>query len=104
MILCQGSGEMWVDFKTNSNTSLAGLDQLGPETLFGLGPGSAGFQLSLVSVSEDMRQVIDTVTNTYNEYNENLSRHSNTADQQLVRHIIKLLSAKVGSAETFHIF
>ena len=98
---------MWVDFKTNSNTSLTGLDPrdpLGPETLFSLGPGSTGFQLSLVSVSEDMRQVIDTVTNTYNEYNENMSRHSNTADQQLVRHIIKLLSAKVGSAKTFQIF
>ena len=97
---------MWVDFKTNSNTSLDGLDPrdpLGPETLFGLGQVSSGFQLSLVSVSEDMRQVIDTVTNTYNEYNENLSRHSNTADQQLVRHIIKLLSAKVGSAETFQV-
>ena len=92
---------MWVDFKTN--TSLSGqsppVPLPPPETMFGLGTGNSGFQLSLVSVSEDMRQVIDTVTNTYNEYNENLSRHSNTADQQLVRHIIKLLSAKVGPGQ-----
>ena len=68
----------------------------------------SGFQLSLVSVSDDMRHVIDTVTNTYNEYNDinninnrhndikNINnRHNNMADQQLVRHIIKLLSSKV---------
>ena len=71
---------MWVDFRTNNN-------------LTGLTIDSTGFQLSLVSVSEDMRQVIDTVTNTF----QDTFRHNNNnmADQQLVRHIIKLLSAKV---------
>ena len=71
---------MWVDFKTNNN-------------LTGLTIDSTGFQLSLVSVSEDMRQVIETVTNTF----QDTFRHNNNnmADQQLVRHIIKLLSAKV---------
>ena len=70
---------MWVDFRTNNN-------------LTGLTVESTGFQLSLVSVSEDMRQVIDTVTNTFTD---SLRTNSNQADQQLVRHIIKLLSAKV---------
>ena len=70
---------MWVDFRTNNN-------------LTGLSIDSTGFQLSLVSVSEDMRQVIETVTNTF----QDTFRHNNNmADQQLVRHIIKLLSAKV---------
>ena len=83
----KGAGEMWVDFRTNNN-------------LTGLSIDSTGFQLSLVSVSEDMRQVIETVTNTF----QDSFRHTNTnnnnnkmADQQLVRHIIKLLSAKVNT-------
>ena len=71
---------MWVDFRTNNN-------------LTGLTIHSTGFQLSLVSVSEDMRQVIDTVTDSFSD---SLRANNNQADQQLVRHIIKLLSAKVG--------
>ena len=71
---------MWVDFRTNNN-------------LTGLSVDSTGFQLSLVSVSEDMRQVIDTVTDSFSD---SLRANNNQADQQLVRHIIKLLSAKVG--------
>ena len=70
---------MWVDFRTNNN-------------LTGLTVDSTGFQLSLVSVSEDMRQVIDTVTDSFSD---SLRTNNNQADQQLVRHIIKLLSAKV---------
>ena len=70
---------MWVDFRTNNN-------------LTGLTVESTGFQLSLVSVSEDMRQVIDTVTDSFSD---SLRANNNQADQQLVRHIIKLLSAKV---------
>ena len=75
---------MWVDFKTNNN-------------LTGLTIDSTGFQLSLVSVSEDMRQVIETVTNTFQDTfrHSNSNNNNNMADQQLVRHIIKLLSAKV---------
>ena len=76
----KGAGEMWVDFRTNNN-------------LTGLSVDSTGFQLSLVSVSEDMRQVIDTVTDTFSD---SLISANKQADQQLVRHIIKLLSAKVG--------
>ena len=79
---------MWVDFRSSSSNK--SVDH------------SSGFQLSLVSVTEDMRHLIDTVTNTYNEFNDNSPikslvnpRASNMADQQLVRHIIKLLSAKV---------
>lgn len=70
---------MWVDFRTNNN-------------LTGLSVDSTGFQLSLVSVSEDMRQVIDTVTDSFSD---SLISANKQADQQLVRHIIKLLSAKV---------
>ena len=83
---------MWVDFRSSSSNKSLHVDH------------SSGFQLSLVSVTDDMRHLIDTVTNTYNEYNDNNpikslvnSRHNNMADQQLVRHIIKLLSAKVCS-------
>ena len=76
----KGAGEMWVDFRTNNN-------------LTGLSVDSTGFQLSLVSVSEDMRQVIDTVTDSFSD---SLISANKQADQQLVRHIIKLLSAKVG--------
>ena len=75
---------MWVDFRTNNN-------------LTGLTIDSTGFQLSLVSVSEDMRQVIDTVTNTFQDTFRHNNNNNNMADQQLVRHIIKLLSAKVNS-------
>ena len=79
---------MWVDFRTNNN-------------LTGLSVDSTGFQLSLVSVSEDMRQVIETVTNTFQDSfrhnNNNNNNNNNMADQQLVRHIIKLLSAKVNT-------
>lgn len=94
LVTSQGSGEMWVDFKSSSNMSSSSFSSSlsSPSVVT-----SSGFQLSLVSVSEDMRHVIDTVTNTYNEYNEDISRHNNMADQQLVRHIIKLLSAKVGN-------
>ena len=80
-----------MDFKTSSNMSSFS----SPASSFSSVVNSSGFQLSLVSVSEDMRHVIDTVTNTYNEFNDDISRHNNMADQQLVRHIIKLLSAKV---------
>ena len=81
-----------MDFKSSSNMSSSSFSSsLSSSSVV----TSSGFQLSLVSVSEDMRHVIDTVTNTYNEYNEDISRHNNMADQQLVRHIIKLLSAKV---------
>ena len=78
---------MWVDFRTNNN-------------LTGLTIHSTGFQLSLVSVSEDMRQVMETVTNTFQDsfrHNNNNNNNNNMADQQLVRHIIKLLSAKVNT-------
>ena len=75
---------MWVDFRTNNN-------------LTGLTIDSTGFQLSLVSVSEDMRQVIETVTNTFQDTfrHSSSNNNNNMADQQLVGHIIKLLSAKV---------
>ena len=72
---------MWVDFRNNNNMT-------------GLAVDSTGFQLSLVSVSEDMRQVIDTVTDSFSD---SLRANNNQADQQLVRHIIKLLSAKVNT-------
>ena len=84
---------MWIDFRSSSTNVTSTMVE-----------DSSGFQLSLVSVTDDMRHLIDTVTNTYNEYNDNNmkhqinkinNRHSNMADQQLVRHIIKLLSAKV---------
>ena len=42
----QGSGEMWVDFRSTNKSSL--------------GSSSTGFQVSLVSVSDDMRQVSGT--------------------------------------------
>ena len=42
---CQGSGEMWVDFRSTNKSSL------------GSSSSSTGFQVSLVSVSDDMRQV-----------------------------------------------
>ena len=84
---------MWIDFRSSSTNVTSTMVE-----------DSSGFLLSLVSVTDDMRHLIDTVTNTYNEYNDNNmkhqinkinNRHSNMADQQLVRHIIKLLSAKV---------
>ena len=40
----QGSGEMWVDFRSTNKSSLGS-------------SSSTGFQVSLVSVSDDMRQV-----------------------------------------------
>ena len=42
----QGSGEMWVDFRSTNKSSLGSSSS-----------SSTGFQVSLVSVSDDMRQV-----------------------------------------------
>ena len=100
LLTAQGSGELWVEFASNNSS----LDT------------AQGFQLSLVSVTEEVRQIIgrarllparpppvwggevrggtagpgvDTVVDS------EAGGRASLADTQLVRHIIKLLSSKV---------
>ena len=64
---------------------------------------AGGFQLSVVSVPDDLRQVIDTVKGKGagwegDKHNEQV-QGNNLQEQQLVKHLMKLLSPSVKNKE-----
>ena len=99
LLTAQGSGELWVEFASNNSS----LDT------------AQGFQLSLVSVTEEVRQIIgrarllsarrrpvwggearwDSRAGVDTVVDSEAGSRASLADTQLVRHIIKLLSSKV---------
>ena len=79
ILLTAGGGELWVDFIALSSNSSA-----------------RGFQLSLVSVPDDLRHIIDAVKDP--EPGDQLDRirdhlwGNSHQEQQLVSHLLRLLS------------